>query len=169
MRTFRHLVLVAALVAAARPAAAQHDAHAGHAPAAHAMRTPCPLHLDSLALTPVQDTALVAIRAAHMAEMKAVKARLGMPTDSAHHPAHHEAMQASMARSLDAVRAILDDTQRVRFEAAVAAHAAEKKARRASGQPHDCGECCKGHDAAHGAGHGAMHSAGPHAGHGAKH
>ena len=80
--------LIAAALAAQLPAASpaqQADHHARHHAAAgdstH-MRTPCPLHLTTLDLTPAQDSALRAIRAAHVAEVRAVRARLGVAADA---------------------------------------------------------------------------------------
>jgi len=155
-QTLFALALTAALPAllpAQSPAPAAHT-HAA-APVADSttkrMKTPCPLHLTTLELTPVQDTALRAIRAAHMAEMKAVKARLA-PTaaksdttaKAMHTPELKDAMQASMKRAREAVRATLGDAQRVRFDEAAAAHAAEKDAMAAAGSEHAC-ECCDDH------------------------
>lgn len=163
-----------ALVTTATPAVAQGTTagHATHAVTADtadtAMRTPCPLHLTTLALTPPQDTALRAIRAAHMAEVRAVRARLGIadahesravpaasqgakPTlvpdalREAMPEAMREAMRASMTRATQGVRATLTDSQRTTFDAAVAAHAAEKAERERAGTPHACDDCCREH------------------------
>jgi hypothetical protein len=172
MRTILSLAIASALIAS--PIAAQSSDRR--------METPCPMHLTDLSLTPVQDSAFIAIRAAHRAEVRAVHARLGlampksheMPAmhtgqpvktpqsmphaagaakhDSATHAAHkpaHEAMQASMARSLEAARAVLTDTQRARFDAAAKAHKAEKEKLAASGIEHSCSDCCPDHDAHH--------------------
>jgi hypothetical protein len=156
MRTFLSLAVASALIAS--PLAAQ--------AAAGRMETPCPMHLTDLALTPVQDSAFVAIRAAHRAEVRAVHARLGLETPAGHEkrkmhadhpakaddPAHepaHDAMKASMARSIEAARAVLTDAQRVRFDAAVTAHKAEKEKLSSSGTKHSCGDCCPDHDARH--------------------
>ena len=136
------------------------------------MATPCPLHLTDLALTPVQDSAFRAIRAAHRAAMHAVHAMMsgghgampqgakpqGAKPHGAMHGAMHPAgaamkpdsaharmepaMKASMQRALDAARAVLTDSQRTRFDAAVAAHMKEMDARKASGAGHACDACC---------------------------
>ena len=164
------LITIAALAAtlAAPQAFAQ-------ATTASRMTTPCPMHLTTLALTPAQDSAFIAFRAAHRAEMHAVHEKSGAMhhagSDSAHaahhaagapaqQGAHHaapmrEAMQASMKRTLESARAVLTPAQLVKFEAAVAAHDAEKKALAAKGAPHECADCCPDHDAMHEKHHGA--------------
>jgi len=107
------LALAPAWAAAQTPAA--HDAHHAAQPAAERMKTPCPLHLTTLDLTPAQDSAFKAIRAAHMAEMKPVHAAMGMPEmkhpsagsgqaepgmkhDSSMHAAHMKAMKDVQAK-----------------------------------------------------------------------
>lgn len=161
----RLTTIALALALAPAWATAQHSDHSANAAAP--MKTACPLHAKDLGLTPLQDTAFAKIRAAHMAEMAAVHERLGAPPmmmhgagakpDSAEHAKHHaamtpamraaldSAMKASMSRAVDAARATLGDAQRARFDAAVAAHAAEKKEREAKGMPHACGDCCAEH------------------------
>ena len=162
MRNITMLAIAGLFVAS--PVAAQ----GAKAPAAR-MTTDCPMHLTTLALSPVQDSAFAAIRAAHRAEMHAVHERLGMKGEHAaghdmkqHHASAQaapmrEAMQASMKRSLEAARAVLTDAQRVKFDAAAEAHAQEKKSLAASGAEHECGDCCPDHDAMHGSG-AAKHS-----------
>ena len=127
------------------------------------MTTPCPLHLTTLALSPVQDSAFTAIRAAHKAEMHAVHEKTGAEhhaagAQHAGHAASHapmkEAMQASMKRSLEAARAVLGAEQLAKFDAAAKAHADEKAALAAKGAHHECADCCPDHDAKHEQHHG---------------
>jgi hypothetical protein len=116
------LALAPAWAAAQTPAA--HAAHHAMQPAAERMKTPCPLHLTTLQLTPAQDSAFKAIRAAHMAEMKSVHAAMGMPemkhepgmkhpaagaahADSSMHAAHLKAMKDMQAKP-EAMKAAQD-------------------------------------------------------------
>lgn len=176
----RTLALTIALVAAPVIAGAQqhqhgadHSAHAQQAAKAEGMKTKCPLHLTTLNLTPAQDSAFKAIRAEHMAAMKQshgqeMKHEAGMKHDSATHAQHmaqmtpeakakqHEAMQASMAKAIGSARAVLSAEQQATFDAAVAAHKAEKEEMKKAGKKHECGECCDHGKAGHGQ-HGAAH------------
>jgi hypothetical protein len=132
----RHATIVLAFafapVLAGGQTSAAHDS-AGHAahhaaqPTGERMKTPCPLHLTTLDLTPAQAYAFKAIREAHMAEMKpeaATPEKMKATQDS---------MKASMARALDAARTVLTAPQRETFDAAVKAHDAEKAERKAKG------------------------------------
>jgi hypothetical protein len=129
---------------------AAHAAHHAARPTGERMKTPCPLHLTTLDLTPAQDFAFKAIRKAHRAEMT---------HDSATHAQHmarmkqeaatpdmmqvaQDSMKASMTRALDAARTVLSAPQREKFDAAVKAHDAEKAERKAKGLP-PCAGCCE--------------------------
>lgn len=157
------IIAAAAAVLLASPAFAQ--------PAQSSkLSTPCPLHLTTLALTPAQDSAFAAIRAAHRAEMHAVHEKTGAAHhaagshaqhDAAQHAKHQaghapmqEAMHASMKRSLEAARAVLTAGQLATFDAAAKAHDEEKKALAAKGGTHSCADCCPDHDAMHEKHHG---------------
>lgn len=170
MRTLALTIALAAAPALATAQAAQHQHGAGHAahqaqqaaPKAEGMKTKCPLHLTTLNLTPAQDSAFKAIRAEHMAAMKAshqqampvMKHEAGMKHDSATHAQHmaaitpetkakqQAAMQASMAKAVQSARAVLTAEQQATFDAAVAAHKAEKEEMKKAGKEHQCGECC---------------------------
>lgn len=142
----RTTLAIAALALA--PALGAQSTH--HASAENA---PCPLHLTTLALTPAQDSAVEAIRTAHMSEMKAAKPAAG--ADSAAKARAHETMTTSMRAALDSVRRVLDAGQLATFEAAVAAHEKEKQAMRSRGEKHDCTSCCEKHEAHDAAKHGA--------------
>ena len=106
---------IAPVCAAAQAPTAHGSMHHAAQPAAERMKTPCPLHLTTLALTPAQDSAFKAIRAAHMAEMKTVHEAMGMPGmkhrsagsgqaapgvkhDSSMHAAHMKAMKDVQAK-----------------------------------------------------------------------
>ena len=165
----RSMIIAAAAAALlSSPALAQSSASSR-------MTTPCPLHLETLALTPTQDSAFAAIRAAHRAEMHAVHEKTGTAhhasgahasgSHAQHDAAQHakrqadhgpmkEAMQASMKRTLEAARAVLGTEQLAKFDAAVQAHDDEKKAIAAKGGSHSCADCCPDHDAMHEKHHG---------------
>ena len=126
--------------------------HHGAGAEAPSMKTPCPLHLTDLGTTPAQDSAIARIREAHMAEMKGMHS--GHAADSSsHHAAMEAQMKPAMAKALADVRAVLDEPQRQRFDAAVAAHEAEKAAMKRDGRPHECGACCRMHEKAGAARH----------------
>lgn len=143
---------VAALAIAPDFSHAQHSHHGGM-PAqadtakAHAMKSPCPLHMSGLNTTPAQDSALARVRELHMAEMKQMRTAHGADSSTAHaaDPAMKEHMKASMARAMDGMRAVLNEGQRQQLTAAVAAHEAEKAEMAKHGMPHDCGACCRAH------------------------
>jgi hypothetical protein len=128
-------------------------AHAGmgHAGMAHGMKSPCPLHA-ALGTTPAQDSAIARIREAHMAQMKAMHAaHAGHQPDSAMKAQMHGQMKASMESAIGQVREVLDETQREKLAAAIAAHEAEKAEMAKAGKPHDCAMCCMEHGKQHAA------------------
>ncbi|HEY9228388.1 MAG TPA: hypothetical protein VIP11_17150 [Gemmatimonadaceae bacterium] len=91
----------------------------------------CPLHLTTLGLTADQEQKYAAIRTAHMGEMKALPDS-GRPA----------AMKASMAKTIESVRAILTPDQLKTFEAAVIAHEEHGEKMKATG--HECSCTCCG-------------------------
>ena len=143
--TIARFTLAAVLVAGCAPATQRmkhHDQHASMAAASnHSMKTPCPLHLTTLGLSPAQQAAMDSIRAARKAAMKTqlagIDARGGAPTD-----ADRATMERDMKGALASARAILTDAQRVTFDAAVAEHSAEMARHKADGT-HDCLACCR--------------------------
>jgi len=150
-RLISTFVLVTALVP---PAGAQMD-HAKSTvrhDSTSAMAASCPLHLQTLSLTPAQTLVVDSIRAAHQAmmmklmpmhdSMMANHASM-MPGNAAMKltPADSAAMERNMAASIAAVRAILTDAQRVIFDGAVVKHEAEMKAAMKRGD-YDCMACC---------------------------
>ena len=145
----RHVLSALALVAfAATAAGAQQTSHAGHAmrsDSAHHMKTPCPLHLETLSLTVQQTSAVDSLRADHATIMKSVmRSHEGMASHGAmkHSAADKAVMESGMRLTTAAMRSILTDTQRATFNAAVTAHGTEMAAMKARGD-HDCMACCK--------------------------
>ena len=139
--------LAAFLVAGCAPAAQQMrhpDQHASQMAApGHMMmmKTKCPLHLKTLGLSAEQQAAMDSVRATRKAAMKAqlagIDARGGEATD-----ADRAEMERDMKSAVASARAILTDSQRVVFDAAVAQHAAEMARHKAEGT-HDCLTCCR--------------------------
>ena len=152
----RQLISALALVAiGAMTAGAQQPGHA-HQPmmadSVHRMKTPCPLHLETLSLTTQQKASMDSLRTAHATVMQSV-----MKSHESH--AAHEAMKPSAADSammesnmrltVAAMRSILTDAQRVTFDEAVTAHAAEMAAMKAKGGGMACCVDCMKHHAQH--------------------
>lgn len=149
----RYLISTIALLGAvAGTASAQqmdHSKDSMHADSAHAMKTQCPLHMDSLALTPAQQVVVDSVLAKHELVMKKL-----MPKHDAMAAGHdmkakpkkmserdHETMERSMQAATMLIRDVLDVDQRMKFDVALITHEAEMKALKESGD-HDCMECC---------------------------
>jgi hypothetical protein len=143
----RHTTFALALIAvAAISAGAQQPGHDMHGPAAaaHTMKTPCPLHLDGLALSAQQTKAVDSLRADHETIMKSVMPSHEMKAGHmAMRPsaASKAAMESTMRLTVAAMRSVLTDDQRSRFNAAVTAHAAEMATMK-SADGGDCAACC---------------------------
>jgi hypothetical protein len=149
-RIITAITLLALVAVSARAQQMDHAKHMG-ADSAHTMTSPCPLHLETLSLTPPEQLVVDSLRKEHSAAMKAL-----MPKHDEHamhaamkpSDADRAAMENSMKLTLQAVRAVLTEKQRVTFDAAVTAHETEMRSMKESGD-HDCMACCEKHGDMH--------------------
>jgi hypothetical protein len=127
--------------------------------AATAASASCPMSLTNLDLTAAQQSAFDSIRAQHRAEMTKLMPEHAAMMKAGHAdmkmgdkmgdkmsmkmtmtPADSAAMEQSMKKAVEAMRTILTDRQRVKFDAAVAAHETKMAAAKKNGD--DMMACC---------------------------
>lgn len=151
----RHPMIGIALVALTALSAGAQTGSGMMAPGtAHAMKTPCPMHLETLALTPAQQLSVDSIRADHEALMKSMMASHMSKRAGAKPMVMSDAdkamMRSTMHLTAAAMHSVLDPTQRQTFDAAMKAHEAEMATKGAQGCA-DCYKACMDHMSHHAA------------------
>ena len=155
-RIFAMLTLMTTVVVSA---GAQQTAAGDHSRSA--VSASCPLLLTDLNLTAPQQAVFDSIRATHRTEMmklmpdhaKMMSSHSDMKMDAKMDmkmdmkmtmtPADSAAMERSMKRAVDGMRAILTDGQRTKFDAAVSAHEAKMAEKKDGDMMACCMECMK--------------------------
>jgi hypothetical protein len=148
-RMISALALLATVTVVAGAQQMDHSKMMGmHADSSHTMKTTCPLHLTTLNLSAAQQVVFDSLKKEHEGVMKTAMGSHDMAamTAGGDHKMmkmsadDHAAMEKNMQLTIAAVRAILSDSQRQVFDAAVTAHETEMKAMMA--KDGDCMTCC---------------------------